>query len=68
MTLEFSRPIFEKISILNFFKIRSLGAELFVAGRRTDDRHDESKTLLGILRTRLKNALLHWTSNKSITD
>ena len=41
----------KKKSIPNFMKIRSVGVQLFVAGRRTDVRHGESKTILGILRT-----------------
>jgi hypothetical protein len=38
MELEFSQQIFEKKKILisNFMKIRSVGAELFHANRRTD--------------------------------
>jgi hypothetical protein len=34
--LEFSRQIFEETSISNLMKIRSVGAELFLADGRTD--------------------------------
>jgi hypothetical protein len=43
MELELSPQIFEKSSTSNFMKSRSVGAELFQAGGRTDgrtDRHD----------------------------
>jgi hypothetical protein len=47
MKLEFYRQIFErkKAKILNFTKIRPVGAELFHAGGRTDG-HDEATSRL----------------------
>ena len=40
MKLEYSRQIFKKYSKSNFTTIRSVGAELFRAERRTDGRTD----------------------------
>jgi hypothetical protein len=48
MKLEILRQIFEKIQMLNFMKIRPLGAELLRADRQMDrrrDRHVEANIL-----------------------
>jgi hypothetical protein len=52
MQVEFSRHIFKNTQILNFIKIRLLGAELFHEGRRTD----MTKLIVAFrnLRTRLR--------------
>jgi hypothetical protein len=47
-------------------KIRLVGAELFHADGRMD-RHDEVKSLLDILRTRLKMIMM-WDTRLSYTD
>ena len=45
--LEISRQIFEKeAQILNFIKIRPVGAELFHLERRTDRRTDMTKLIV----------------------
>ena len=43
MKLEFCRQHYSEAQILNFMKIRRVGAELFHADRQTD-RYDESNT------------------------
>ena len=47
MKLEFSRQIFEKVSISDFIKIRPIGAEFFHEDRQADRRtdvHDEANS------------------------
>ena len=47
MKLEFSRPIFGKVQIPSFNKIRPMGAELLHADEQEDaliDRHDEGNS------------------------
>jgi len=43
MKLEFSRQILKNPQISNLMKIRPVGAELFLAGERTDRRTDMTK-------------------------
>jgi len=47
MKLQYSQQSFQKYSNTNFIEIRSVGAELFHADRRTSgqrDRHDEANS------------------------
>jgi hypothetical protein len=46
MKLEFSRHIFEKCSNIKFYKIRSVGAELFHVDRQMDGRTDMTKLIV----------------------
>jgi hypothetical protein len=49
MNLEISRQIFENTRILIFMKIRPIGAELFHADIRTDERTDGHADIMWII-------------------